>query len=600
MADEPAQKEETDLADQAAPPKRKRRWIVWIALPVLLCICVGILAFLKLHAREARYYNRGELYLQDGDSVEALLEFRAAVALNPKFLEARVGVVRALIARKEFSQALSEVDATVQNGLPESEAGLLKAKVYVARADQSLAAAGEMLTVAVCEEAITADVDPAIELATQCADRAKDPSDAYSQLGDIYGLKSRISVREWEILVKEYDRTRELQRNEEATAKEAEILALLPKVRSVQNGAIAAYSEAVRRNPDAVAPRVGIARYAVEAYLPRPQQAKDILQPLMNRKPAPADALQFMAIAEWYAGDYDRAVEHVNALIEQRGDDSLPDLQLKTDILIDAERWSEAADMARRLMDLDPQGGKAGLDMGRILLHEDQPNEAVNLLQNVFTDPKMKWPQARLCLAEALMRVGNVHQAVKNYRKTIEDLDGVFASNARQQSEYVEARYKSCLALGGAEKEVGQRIALDNAVKAFGLFPDRPEAFQLAREQYQAAGFDLEKIEDLILLHAEAMIARGRGDQALKFLQSEYAGSRSGPEKARASASSSPGSSRRTAQPRRPSPSMRISGRRIRTPRSMRTNWRGCTRNSSRTRRPRRSTSLCWPPSLTT
>jgi len=509
------------LADQVAPPKRKWRWIVWIALPVLLCVCGGILAFLKFHARDMRYYRDGELYLENGDSVEALREFRAAVALNPKFLEAQVGIVQALIMRKEFTRAVSEVDSAVKNGLPESDAGLLKAKIYVARADQRLAAAGEILTVAICEEAIAADVDPAIELATRCADKAKDPSDAYSQLGDIYGLKSRISVREWEILVKEYDRTRELQRNEEATAKEAEILALLPKVRSVQNEAVAAYSEAVRRDPNSSAPRVGIARYAVEAYLPRPQQARDILQPLMNRNPVPADALQFMAIAEWYAGDYDRAIEHANALLQQRVD-SLPDLLMKADILIDAERWSEAADVGRKLLELDPQGGKAGLDMGRILLHEDQPNEAVNLLQNVFTDPKMKWPQARLCLAEALMRVGNVQQAVENYRKTIEDLDGVFATNVRQQSELVEARYKSCLALGGAEKEVGQRTALDNAVKAFGLFPDRPEAFQLAREQYQAAGLGLEKIEDLILLHAEAMIARGQSDRALKLLQTEY------------------------------------------------------------------------------
>jgi tetratricopeptide (TPR) repeat protein len=521
MVDRPAQKEETNLADQAAPPKRKWRRIVWIVLPVLLCVCAGILAFLKLHARDVRYYSRGELYLESGDSVEALLEFRAAVALNPQFLEARTGIVRALIARKEFSQALSEVDQAVGNGLAESEAARLKARVYFARADQRLAAAGEMLTVAICENAIAADVDPAIELVTQCADKAKDPSDAYSQLGDIYAQKSRIAVREWEILVKEYDRTRELQRNEEATAKEAEILALLPKVRSVQNGAVAAYSEAVRRDPNAVHPRVGIARYAIEAYLPRPQQAREILQPLMSHKPAPADALELMAIAEWYAGDYNRAIEHVNALLEQNVD-SLPDLLLKADILIDAERWSEAAEVGRTLMALDPQGGKSGLDMGRILLHDDQPNEAVNLLQNVFTDPKMKWPQARLVLAEALMRVGNVQQAVKNYRKTIEDLDGVFATNARQQSELVEARYKSCLALGGAEKEVGQRTALDNAVKAFGLFPDRPEAFHLARDQYQAAGLGLEKIEDLVLLHAEAMIARGQSDQALKFLQGEY------------------------------------------------------------------------------
>ena len=92
------------------------------------------------------------------------------------------------------------------------------------------------------------------------------------------------------------------------------------------------------------------------------------------------------------------------------------------------------------------------------------------------------------------------------------------------------------------------------------------------------AGFGPEKIEDLVLLHAEAMMARGQNDPALKFLQKEYPRSRPRPEKARASVSSSPGSSRRRARPRRPSPSTRNSGRRIRTPGSMRTNWRGCTR----------------------
>ena len=122
------------MADQTAPPRRKRRLIVWIALPVLLCVCAGILVFLKLHARDVRYYNRGELFLENGDSVEALLEFRAAVALNPKFLEARVGVVRALIARKEFcpgalgsGSGRPEWIAGERGGAPEGQ-GLFRAR----------------------------------------------------------------------------------------------------------------------------------------------------------------------------------------------------------------------------------------------------------------------------------------------------------------------------------------------------------------------------------------------------------------------------------------------------------------------------------------
>jgi tetratricopeptide (TPR) repeat protein len=518
------------LAGQAAPRARKRWLIIGIALLVLLCAGAGALAFLKLRARDVRCYTRGQLCLENGDTIGALSEFTMAVALNPKFLEARIGLVRTLIARKELTKALSEVDRAVENGLTENEAQLLKATVYSARADQRLAAAGEMISVTTCEEAIAADVDPAIELVTRCADKAQNPSEAYSLLGDIYTQKSRIAVREWELLVRDYNQARELQRSEEATAKESEILAAMPKVRSVESGAIAAYSEAVRRDPAAVHPRVGIARYAVEAYLPRPQQAREILQPLMSRKPPPAEALEQMAIAEWYAGDFDPAVQCVNALLEQRTDD-LPDLLLKADILMDAERWPEAAEVGRQLADLDPQGARVGLVLGRILLHDDRPNDAVNLLQNVFVDPKMKWPQARLILAEALMRLGDVQQAVKNYRKTIEDLDGVFASNARQQSEFLEDRYKALLVLGGAAKELGQKAALESAATAFELFPERTEAFRLARAQYQACGLDLEKIEDLVLLHAEALIAHSENDQALKFLRNEYAAFKSAPGK---------------------------------------------------------------------
>ena len=105
-----------------------RRLILWIMLPVLLCVCAGTVILLRLRARDVRYYNRGELLLENGDAFHALPEFRAALALNPKLLQARIGVVRALIARKDLAQALPEVDLAVANGLTENEAALLKAK----------------------------------------------------------------------------------------------------------------------------------------------------------------------------------------------------------------------------------------------------------------------------------------------------------------------------------------------------------------------------------------------------------------------------------------------------------------------------------------
>ena len=71
---------------------------------------VAVFAYRRYHGREQRDYVRGQLYLERGNTSEALVQFRAALKLNPKLTEARVGLVRALVLRKEFPEALEEVD----------------------------------------------------------------------------------------------------------------------------------------------------------------------------------------------------------------------------------------------------------------------------------------------------------------------------------------------------------------------------------------------------------------------------------------------------------------------------------------------------------
>ena len=106
--------------------------------------------------------------------------------LNPKFTEARLGVVRALVLRKEFTEALEELDQAVGYGLAESEAALWKARVFHARAANRLETAGKDLTVKICEQTVTEDVDPAIALVQQQAEKAEKPAVAYTLLAQIY------------------------------------------------------------------------------------------------------------------------------------------------------------------------------------------------------------------------------------------------------------------------------------------------------------------------------------------------------------------------------------------------------------------------------
>ena len=114
------------LAANGSPRTRRWRRVVWYTLLVLF-LCVGAaFVYRHYHGRDQRDYTRGQLYLEHGNTSEALQQFRAALALNPKLTEARVGVVRALVLRKEFPEALAELDPAVEYGLAESEAALLE------------------------------------------------------------------------------------------------------------------------------------------------------------------------------------------------------------------------------------------------------------------------------------------------------------------------------------------------------------------------------------------------------------------------------------------------------------------------------------------
>ena len=100
------------------------------------------------------------------------------------------------------------------------------------------------------------------------------------------------------------------------------------------------------------------------------------------------------------------------------------------------------------------------------------------------------------------------------------------------EKELREAAYQACVALAGATRETGPKAAQDYAVRALGLAPERPEAFQLAHDLCKAAGVAPEKIENLALFHARAMARDPAQIKAAdEFLRKEYEEFKDAPEK---------------------------------------------------------------------
>jgi tetratricopeptide (TPR) repeat protein len=511
------------LAANGSPRTRRWRRIVWFALLVVF-LCVGAAFVYRFyHGRDLRYCRRGQLYLDHGNTNEALQQFRAALKLNPKLMQAQVGIVQALVLRKEFPEALVEVNKAVEDGLAESETALLKARVFRDRANNRFETAGKALTVEVCEQTVAEDVDPAIALVQQQAEKAQKPAAAYTLLGDLFGQKLQIERAQERLLVKAYKSARDLDKKDEMAAREQDIRALFLKMRSVRELSHQAYEEAIRKNPDAADPRIALAREALHAYNPRTGEAEAILEPLLKLTPPPREALHLTAIAEWYSGDLDRALKHMR-LLNNMAEPRREYLVTEAEILIAHDRWPEARAVAEKLEEIGPKRPEVRWIMGRVLLHEGRADEALERLQNIFSSPRT-WAQARLALAQALMRANppKREQAVSQYGKVLDDYKVTTPLNARTEKELREAAYQAYVALAGAEREVGPKAAQEYAVRALGIAPERPEAFQLAHDMCKAAGVAPEKLEALALFHARGMARDpAQWNAANEFLRKEY------------------------------------------------------------------------------
>ena len=511
------------MAANGSPRTRRWRRVVWYALLVLFLCVVAVFVYRRYVGRDKRDYTRGEIYLERGNTSEALQQFRAALQVNPKMPEAREGVIRTLMQRKEYSEALAEVDQAAGYGLAESKAAIWKARVFSARAKNRLETAAKDITVKICEQAIAEDVDPAIALVQQQAEKAEKPADAYTLLAEIYDQKYRVEQAEKRLLDKAYIQARDLDKKEEAAAREQDSRALFLKMRSVRNLSYSAYQEAIKKDPEAPEPRLALARVALAAYTPRTDEAKAILDPLMKLTPPPREALHLMAIAEWHSGDLDHALEHMRPLINVKAP-RLEYLATEAEILIAGGRWPEARAVADKL----EKGGRKRPEVrwvvGRVLLHEGHIEDAIDQLQNIFTSPGA-WAQARLVLAQALMSATppKREQALTQYAKVLDDCKATTPANVRVEKELRDAAYQACVALAGAPKELGPKVAQGYAMRALGLAPERPEAFQVAQDLCKAAGAPPEQIEALVVFHARGM-ARDPAQRkaADEFLQKEY------------------------------------------------------------------------------
>ena len=97
-----------------------KRWLFYaLALAVMLSACTS-----DPNKKKLGYLNRGEKYFKAGNYRAAQIEFRNAIAVDPKFEQAHYQLAETYLKLSYFNDALRELETTVSLNSKNSEAEL--------------------------------------------------------------------------------------------------------------------------------------------------------------------------------------------------------------------------------------------------------------------------------------------------------------------------------------------------------------------------------------------------------------------------------------------------------------------------------------------
>jgi len=423
-------------------------------------------------------------------------------------------------SQRDFRGTGAELRGGEHTELEEAEAAFVRAKLLSVQAAYRLRNAGRAADLALCDSVIAQQVAPAVKLVEDYAEQAKNKAEAYNALGDLYMQESGVLLLKWHALRNDEALARLLDHKEEADQKKAQALGLLPQIAEPQRRAASAHNRAMALDPQMEEPRLAIATYALSAFVPNPDRAKEVLQPIIKAKPDHREARRLLAGAAALAGDYDGALEHIRAA-RQNSPEDVRLLLDETQILVEARRWDEARPLSEKLLELQPNDLQAGYLRARVLLQDRRFAEAVDQLQRVLGQLGQPWPQAVFALAEGLRNLDRRQGAIAAFQQFFQQSSEKLPANVREAQALREMQYESHLALAQYLKDGDAQSAADHAAKALVLFPDRIEAFQAAKAAHMAAKLAPEGAEDLVLIRAADLLAKGDLDGAMAFCQAE-------------------------------------------------------------------------------
>jgi putative PEP-CTERM system TPR-repeat lipoprotein len=421
------------------------------ALILLLCGCST-----DPQKAKQKYFESGQRYMKKGQHSAAIVQFRNALAQDPRFVDALHLLAQAYVANRQPREAYAALKQAADIDPNRLDVRLSLSRFYLAAGgfqqaaeqadfvvarDQKSAAAYQVLGVALAAQKENEGARKALEKAVELA--PKDPSSLVS-LGLILAADGNRSEAE-----------RNLRAATEADPRHLPAwLALADLYRRQERlpEAEQVLQTALERNPDEINLYLASADLLLAQAKTEPLEA--LLRKLRERLRKPETAL---ALGDFFASRNQRE----RAMAEyRRGLETAPNnLDIKARLvehhlaagqIKEAERWNS------EILGEKPKDVQAGIARGRILLAQGKREEAITELRQQVSQARDS-AQPHFYLAEAYLRNLNPSQAKAELQEAIRLAPG-----------FLPAR----LGLGDLQMKLGDLAsARETAEAAVSMFP---------------------------------------------------------------------------------------------------------------------------------
>ena len=356
-------------------------WAIVLAVALLTGACLR-----DPHRAAQQYVAKGMAFRAKGKNREAIIEFRNALQVDPRSVDAFFQLALANEALRQWNDAFTALRLAQEAGPQRLDVRNELAKLYLA-AGKDQEAEDEVSFVLQKDpgNAVANQLKGTIAIAQRDYDNAVAPFNRLTELlpGD---PSTYINLGLLQITRQQYPEAEANFKKAVAVDPESPAaytnLAGLYRLRGQDAQAEQVLREGVERNPDT--PALYMARADMLGLEGKREEAEGVLQALRARQPNSPD------VATSIGDFYFRQKEPDRALAEyQRGVALHPTSnelrQRLLDLDLDLGRIPEAADLDRQLLERSPKDVPANIARGRILLAQGKNDEAITVLRQQVT-----------------------------------------------------------------------------------------------------------------------------------------------------------------------------------------------------------------------